>query len=181
MPLCLELNINSMNKASVIKVGDSNVTLSKEVKILGVHLDPTLSMDVQVNSIVSSCNFHIRALRHIRNRLTLESVKAVACGLVLSRIDYCNSILYGTSAHNIAKLQIVQNDLARAVLQLPRRASATQALKELHWLPVAQRIKHKVATLTYTVRHTSQPAYLQELITDCSYTHTKIIWQHTAG
>src|SRR5271169_3989634 len=76
----------NMNKASVIKVGDSNVTLSKKVKILGVHLDPTLSMDVQVNSIVSSCNFHIHALRHIRNHLTLESVKAVACGLVLSRI-----------------------------------------------------------------------------------------------
>src|SRR5271157_4075638 len=82
------------------------------------------------------------------------------------------TILYGTSAHNIAKLQIVQNDLARAVLQLPRRASATQALKELHWLPVAQRIKHKVATLTYTVRHTSQPAYLQELITDYVPTRT---------
>src|SRR5271157_1798825 len=160
------------NRSANIKVCDADVALSKEVKILGVHLDSTLSMDMQVNSIVSSCNYHIRALRHARDRLTFESAKVVACGLVLSRIDYCNSLLYGTSAHNIARLQVVQNDLARAVLKLPLRASASQALKQLHWLPIAQRIKRKLATLTYTVCQSSQPAYLRELLTDHTPTRT---------
>ena len=155
-----------LDQSAKIKVGDCEIPLSKNIKILGVHLDCKLSMDAQVNAIVSSCNYHIRSLRHVRNRLNLESAKTVACGLVLSRIDYCNSLLYGTSESNISKLQAVQNNLARAVLQLPRRSNSHNALKQLHWLPVVERIKYKIAVTTHAVRTTSQPAYLRELITD---------------
>jgi len=41
--------------------------------------------------------------------------KTVACALVNSRLDYANAVLYGTLAANIAKLQRVQNALARVV------------------------------------------------------------------
>jgi hypothetical protein len=45
--------------------------------------------------------------------------KSVASALVGSRFDYANSVLYDASANNIARLQRVQNALARVVLKSP--------------------------------------------------------------
>ena len=61
---------------------------------------------------------------------------------------------------NLDKLQKVQNQLARVELQLPWSASATEAQRQLHWLPVRQRINFKRAAITYRARQSGQPAYL---------------------
>jgi len=53
---------------------------------------------------------------------------------------------------------------ARIVHQAPRRSHAHPLLKELHWLPVEQRICYKLAVLTFKIRHTSAPAYLSRHI-----------------
>jgi len=72
-----------------------------------------------------------------------------ACSLILTGLDYCNSVLYGASASSIQVLQRVQNNVARIVLQAPRRSHAQPLLRELHWLPVEPRIELKVAVLTF--------------------------------
>ena len=133
-------------------------------KFSGVHLDPTLSMNAQVKAVIKASNFHIRALRHVRRGLTLESTKMIALGLVTSRLDYCNSLLYGTSKTNTAKLQRVQNDLARVVLRAAWNSSSKPLLKQLHWLPVQQRITFKIALITFNVRSSEQPSYLHSLL-----------------
>ena len=91
-----------------ITVAGSNIKFSAAVKLLGVNLDRYLTMDSHVASVVRSCNFHIRALRHIRPRLTLDATKSVAASIVGSRLDYCNSLLYGTSQRNYDRLQRVR-------------------------------------------------------------------------
>ena len=133
-------------------------------QILGVHLDPTLSMDNQVKASIKACNYHIRALRHVLRGLTLESAKLIALGLVTSRLDYCNSLLYGTSKSNLNKLQRVQSDLARVVLQAAWNSSSEPLLKQLHWLSVQQRIIFKMALITFNVRSSEQPSYLHSLL-----------------
>jgi len=151
---------------SAMKIGVSDVHISSIIKTLGVQLDATLSMDSQVNSIVKSCNYHIRSLRHVRKSLTLDSTKTIASGLVLARLDYCNSLLYGTSDNNIIKLQRVQNNLARVVLELPWRSCLGESLKDLHWLPVSKRIDYKIALITFKTRCSNQPAYLRSMLVD---------------
>ena len=70
-------------------------------------------------------------------------------------------IVYGTSEGNLDRLQRVQNQLARVVLQAPWTASATDIRRQLHWLPVRQRIVFKLATVTYRPkpRMPGLPAY----------------------
>jgi len=46
----------------------------------------------------------MRALRHIRPRLTLDAAKSVAVSIVGARLDYCNSLLYGTSQRHLYRL-----------------------------------------------------------------------------
>ena len=49
-------------------------------KILGFYLDPVLSMDDHVKVTVRACNYHIRALRHVRKSLTLEATRTIVHG-----------------------------------------------------------------------------------------------------
>ena len=69
---------------------EADVAVEESIKIL-------LSMDNQVKASIKACNYHISALRHVRRGPTLESAKLIALGLVTSRLDYYNSLLYGTS------------------------------------------------------------------------------------
>ena len=80
-------------------------------------------------------------------------------------LDYCNSLLYGTSVSNINKLQRVQNQLARLVVGANRSEPAHRLLSKLHWLPIRHRIDYKIALLTFKVLHSSQPVYLHQLLT----------------
>jgi hypothetical protein len=127
---------------------------------LGVTLDSNLSLNSHTSAICKSAFYHIRALRHIRNALTDEMAKSVAVTLVQSRLDYANSLLYGTSNTNLNKLQRVQNSLARIVLKKHPRHPAQGLLSKFHWLPIEHRIKFKLATITYKALTINQPSYI---------------------
>jgi len=51
--------------------------------------------------------------------LTVEAAKTAAAAIVGTRLDYCNSLLYGSTDRNLNRLQRAQNTLARVVLQAP--------------------------------------------------------------
>jgi len=131
------------------------LTFADAVKLLGVS---TLTFNHHVTNVVRACTYHTRALRHIRPLLTVDAAKTIASAIVGARLDYCNSLLLGTSEYNLDRLQRVQNRLARVLL--PFSAGATEARRELHWLPIRQRITFKLATITYKARRSGQPAYL---------------------
>ena len=81
-----------------------------------------------------------------RSSLTTEACKTIATAIVGSRLDYCNSLLVGTSTSNLARLQLVQNTLARVVTQKSRFSHISPVLSDLHWLPIRHRISFKLAT-----------------------------------
>ena len=125
-----------------------------------------MSFDKQVSETCKACYFHIRALRHIRTFLTTEASKTIAAAIVGLRLDFCNSLLAGTSVSNLTRLQRVQNTLAQVVAQKPRFCHITPVLSDLHWLPVRHRIiiSFKIATVTFRVLQSQQPSYLSSLI-----------------
>ena len=90
----------------------------------------------------------------------------LATSLVQSHLDYANSLLHGTSAANIHKLQCAQNSLSRVVLSGRHREhlSASMRLFNLHWLPVRKCIDFKLTLTTYKILSTHQSAYLRLLL-----------------
>jgi len=139
--------------------------------MLGVVLDQRLSFHKHVSAVARSCNCHAQAIRHIRHLLTTELAQTLACSLILSSIDYCNAVLHSAPSYSIKKLQRVQNNAARIVLEAPRRSHRSPLLRTLNWLPVQQRIDYKLALLTFKVRSTSTPSYLRLLIQDREHGH----------
>src|SRR5260221_7542046 len=87
-----------------------------------------------------------------------------ARSFVDGRLDYCNSVLYLTSASNINKLQRVQNSTARIVTRSTRFDHITPVLADLHWLPVKYRIQFKIAVTTFKVLTTLEPSYLTDIV-----------------
>ena len=80
--------------------------------------------------------------------------------LVLTRLDYCNSTIYGLPAVQLNRLQAVQNASARLVYNIRRSDHVTDALICLHWLRIPERIRFKIAVLVYRTLHGLSPSYL---------------------
>ena len=88
-----------------LKVRLATPLLKGVLKIIGVTLDSTLTFDDHVNNVVRSCNYHLRALRHLRPCLSLDVAKTMAASIVGSRLDYCNALFYGVTQLTMNKLQ----------------------------------------------------------------------------
>jgi len=88
------------------------VTPATTVCDLGVFIDADLSMRTHVQRTVSRCFSSLRRLRSIRGRVPMSVFQSLVVALVLSRLDYCNSVLVGLPASLIQRLQSVQNAAA---------------------------------------------------------------------
>ena len=127
--------------------------------------DESFNFKQHISETCRCCFYHIRDLRRIRRFLSLSVAKTIATALVSSRLDYCNSLLYNTANKDIARLQRVQNCLARVVTRSPRFSSSVPLLKSLHWLPVHYRIIFKICTISYQALASKQPTYLNSMLT----------------
>ena len=108
----------------------NNISPSVEVKNLGVIFDSDNSFDIRVAKVCRACYYHLRDLRRIRKYLSNETAILLANAMVSSRLDYCNSLLYGVSKSNIAKLQRDQNALCRIIFRLDKISHVTPFLKK---------------------------------------------------
>jgi len=114
-------------------------------------------------------------LSHIRHLLTLDLAPTIACSRILSRIDYCNCVLYGAPPGTIQTLQRVQNNAELIVVQARRRSDVNSLLHSLHWLPVEQRINYKLAVLTFKTQQASSLSQLISLRTSTRNTRSSSV------
>ena len=113
------------------------------MKNLGLTLDCHLTINAHFSKIALTCYSELRRLASIRRFLTSTATATLASAFVLSIIDYCNSLLLGSTHDVTSNLQRIQNYAAQVILRLPKSSSITIHLKSLHWLPVKERSTYK--------------------------------------
>ena len=113
-----------------------------------------------VNKICKTSYYHLRNISKIRKYLTEETTEILVHAFVTSKLDYCNSLLYGLPKHIIGSLQSVQNTAARIVTLTKKFDHITPVLIQLHWLPVHFRILFKVLLLVYKALNGMAPLYI---------------------
>ncbi|KAK7093897.1 hypothetical protein V1264_007580 [Littorina saxatilis] len=107
----------------------------------------------------------MRRISQIRHLLSLDATKTLVSAFILSRLDYCNSLLVGLPDAKLDRLQRIMNNAARLVLRKRKRDHVTPLLMTLHWLPIKACITYKIATLCYHSLHDdSAPSYLSSLL-----------------
>ena len=147
-----------------INVCGDIVECSNKIKLLGMWLDTGLTFKHQISMKCHTAMFNLQKIRQIRPVLTMDACQTIVSGLVTSHLDYANALYIGLPDCDLAKLQSVQNAVAKLVLYKSNYDSATQALKELLWLPIKFRIIHKLLTSVYKSLKGNTPKYLQELL-----------------
>ena len=122
-------------------------------------------MNQHVNNICRSASFALYNIGKIRPYLDEASTKKLVHALVVSRLDTCNSLLYGLPQNLTDKLQRVQNSAARLVTRVRGRVHMTPVLRSLHWLPIRKRVLFKILLLTFKAIRGSAPQYIMDLLT----------------
>ncbi|KAJ8408913.1 hypothetical protein AAFF_G00247310 [Aldrovandia affinis] len=137
--------------------------MSQSARSLGVTLDNQLCFSGHIAAITQTCRFSLHKIRRIQHFLTQEATQLLVQTLLISRLDYCNSLLAGLPACAIKPLQLVQNAAARLVFNQPKFTHVTPLLSSLH--PIAARIRFKSLVLAFQVARGTAPPYLQSPIT----------------
>ena len=91
---------------------------------------------------------------------------------ITSRLDNNNALLYGLPTNQLYRLQKIQNTAARILTFSRKSCHITPILKELHWLPINERIILKLLLIVYKCTNNVAPFYLTELISKYLPTRT---------
>ena len=121
-------------------------------------------MNAHVSNIARTCYFELRRLASIRWFLTSTATATHVSAFALSRIDYCNSLLFGFSHDAAFLLQRIHNNATRVILRFPKSSNITTNLKSLHWLPVKVRSTYKIACLCYHCHSSTVPSYVTDML-----------------
>ncbi len=124
-----------------------------------------LNFTDHVTKTARSCRFALYNIKKIRPFLSEHATQLLVQALVLSTLDYCNALMAGLSASSIKPLQLIQNAAARLIFNEPKkRMQVTPLFINLHWLPIAARIKFKALMFAYRSTSGSAPLYLNALL-----------------
>ena len=147
-----------------ICIEGENISFSDNGRNLWVYFDCTFSMEHHVKQLCKSLFFELRKISHMRAFLNEASLQKLVRSFVLSRMDYCNSLLVNLPNDTITKLQRIQNHAARLVLKKTKRDHVTPLFRKLHWLPLQARIDYKICVLCFKCINETAPSYLSDLL-----------------
>ena len=147
-----------------ISVGSYDVSPGSVVRNLGSWFDSKLTMSTHISKVCASSFYHLYNIKRIRKYLSVEATQTLVHALITSRVDYCNSLLFGLPDCQLNKLQRVLNVSARLIYKLPRFCHITPILCDLHWLPIRYRINFKIILLTFKAIHGLAPKYISDLV-----------------
>ena len=148
-----------------ISINGTKVIPVSFARNLGVVFDKFLDFSSHINAICKSATLSIRNIGRLRKYLNQADTERLVHAFVTSKLDSCNSILFGLPSYQIEKLQRVQNSAARLVTRTKKSEHISPVLYDLHWLTVKNRIIFKILLITFKALHGLAPGYLSDLIT----------------
>ncbi|WP_419650998.1 hypothetical protein, partial [Thiolapillus sp.] len=104
-----------MSQDSHLRVGSHDISFKSHVKSLRVYTDATLSMAKHIDHISHSAYVKIGRISSVRHLLTRKATVHLMCSFVLSRLDYCNSLLIDINSDQMYRLPRIQNHAAKVV------------------------------------------------------------------
>ena len=156
-----ELNLFTVDITIEGKFFENNINSTLET--LGIILDSKLSMQAMVSESCKSCYFQLKKLQSIRRCLNVTEKTSLVHANILSRLDYGNVLLVGSSVSLIKRLQKVLNATVRFIYNLRKSQSVTNFTKKCHFLPVKYRIMFKSCLVVYKILNNLAPEYLKEM------------------
>ena len=149
-----------------LNTGSELIQCSKSEKLLGGIISQNLKFADHIqndeNSMLKILNLRLNALRKISLNASFKTRKAVANGIIMSRIIYLIPLWAGCEKYLINALQIIQNKTARVVTKRGKMTSISSLLKECGWLSISQLGMYHSLILVYKILQCQTPQYLYD-------------------
>ena len=131
---------------------------------LAFNYGKILTINDHVSAVVRSCNYNIRQLRAVHSALSQDALRDAAYAVVLSRLDYCNSLYANAPVTQMRRLQMIINIAAHVVSGRRLFDPITDFIKrKLHWLPAIEHIQFNICTMVFKTFHNQSPNYFSKL------------------
>ena len=121
-----------------------------------------MSMKDKVNTIVKTVNFHLWRIYRIWHFMTVERCHLLSvhsfCDVWIMRTHFCMEF----AARDRRKLKKLQNEAAKVIFRCDRLHPSATLWRELHWLPINERVIFKVQLLAFKGMNNFMPAYLSD-------------------
>ena len=155
---------NMLNMCSKMQITISNDIINNvdSAKNLGIHSEKHLKNTIHINKLSSALFCITRNIARVHQLLEQQTIKIMDQPLIILRLDYCNSLMLGSSKYSLDKLQKIQNMACRVVVNIRKYDSITPHLKNLHWLKINERIEYKIAVMMYKCVNNLTSKYLSD-------------------
>ena len=121
-------------------------------------------MKKQVSKLCSSALITLRKISSISKYLDRKVLERLVHAFISTKLDYCNSCLYGLPGIEIQKVQCIQNAAARLITKCKIQDHISPILYQLHWLTIKKRIVYKLLLLTFKSLFYQTPSYLYDTL-----------------
>ena len=135
------------------------------IRLLWIWIDSNLNLKTNITKKCQTSVLNIFRIRCIRRYLTQDACEVLVHGLVMSHLDYCNSLYYGLPDCDLNRLQRVQSITCKLVLNRSKYDSCTKCFTQLHWLPIRPLVQHKILTMVHNCLNLRAQEYLRNLLT----------------
>jgi len=136
----------------------------RTVRDLGVYINADVTTSAHVTAVVKACFATLRQIHSVRRSLTRTTLLTLVHALVVTKVDYCSSVLSGISGQLLQRLQSVFNAASRLVFSVRKSEHIIPLLHELHWLKVQERFHFRLCVLTCHCLIATVPSYLAETL-----------------
>ena len=155
-----------------INIGSKNIIPAEHVRNLGCLIDSFCKNTKHINHLSSSLCYQLRNICNIGGKLDFDTAKTVVQAIILSKLNYCNSLLAGTSECHLSWLQCVQNMACRVVCNLRKYDCVSASMYSLHWLKVRECITYKIAYLVHCCKMRLGPQFLIDVLPTVTHSHS---------
>jgi hypothetical protein len=150
--------------AVTLKIGSVSIHPSPQLRSLGVLLDCNLSMSEHVEYTCRIAFAFLRNISRIRRSLSRDTCLAAAHALVLSRTNYCGSLLHGIKKKELKKMNRVQNAVIRMV-ELLRKSDCVMDLRKANqWKKVVAGDTLRTCVIAYDALTRGSPRNISQLL-----------------
>ena len=103
-----------------IKIANKDIPIKTTITTLGVIFESELTFDKHISSITKQCNYKIFKIKQIKYLLNQTSLKLLTSAYILSKLDYCNSLLINITKIQEKRLNKIINHTCRLIFKLPK-------------------------------------------------------------
>ena len=138
------------------------ITPKPYIKVLGVHIDSSLSFEKHINLLKRRTMNTTRNLHRVNHLIPTDKQLILYNALVSVQWNYADVIYNGCNEKSKKSLQIVQNFAARSMTKNKKYDSATQSLRQLKLLKLHQRRAIHESVFIHKIMLSKTPANLYE-------------------